>query len=156
MVILVQNSMLDIVKNETAGRGNRNSTMNRFSSETAANSEDLSKSERIWQVVSQIPRGKVASYGQVAKLAQLPGYARYVGYVMKHLPEDTRLPWYRVVNAQGKLSFPRDSNHYQRQKSKLENEGIVFINGRFSLRKYGWNQDSGAEEITNSRAKTRQ
>jgi len=100
--------------------------------------EEMSKSERIWQVVSQIPKGKVASYGQVAKLAQLPGYARYVGHVMKHLPEDTRLPWYRVVNSQGRLSFPRDSDHYQRQKNKLEKEGIVFINGRFPLRKYGW------------------
>lgn len=109
---------------------------------TEQGNKDLSKSERIWQVVSQIPLGKVASYGQVAKLAQLPGYARYVGYVMKNLPQDTRLPWYRVVNSQGRLSFPQDSKQYQRQKSKLKKEGVVFINGRFSLQKYRWNQQA--------------
>ncbi len=94
--------------------------------------------ERIWQIVYLIPRGKVASYGQVAKLAELPGYARYVGYVMKNLPKDTQLPWHRVVNAQGKLSFSRDSREYQSQKAKLEAEGMVFINGRFSLKMYQW------------------
>lgn len=94
--------------------------------------------ERIWQVVHQIPAGKVASYGQVARLAELPGYARYVGYTMKMLPNGSKLPWYRVVNSQGKISFPLDSAQYQTQKSHLENEGIVFINGRFSMRKYQW------------------
>lgn len=98
----------------------------------------MTNQERIWQVVSQIPKGKVVSYGQVAKLAELPGYARYVGYVMKNLPAGTRLPWHRVVNSQGRLSFPRDSAQYQRQKRLLEGEGIVFIEGRFSMKKYGW------------------
>ena len=94
--------------------------------------------EKIWQVVHQIPKGKVASYGQVAKLAGLPGYARYVGATMKKLPKDSRLPWHRVANAAGKLSFPQDSSEYQLQKSRLESEGIVFINGRFSLAEFGW------------------
>ncbi len=100
--------------------------------------QDMNNREKIWQVVAQIPKGKVATYGQVAKLAELPGYARYVGYTMKHLPKGTKLPWFRVVNSQGRLSFPRDSSQYQTQKSKLESEGIVFINGRFSLKKYQW------------------
>lgn len=77
------------------------------------------------------------SYGQVAAMAGLPGYSRYVGFVLKNLPTGSKLPWFRVVNAQGKLSFPRDSTHYQTQKSRLEAEGIVFVNGRFSLKKYG-------------------
>lgn len=98
----------------------------------------MTNQEKIWQVVNQIPRGKVASYGQVAKLAELPGYARYVGYVMKNLPSGTKLPWHRVVNSQGKLSFPRNSAQYQRQKSLLEKEGVVFIKGRFSMKQYGW------------------
>ncbi|PCJ24473.1 MAG: cysteine methyltransferase [SAR86 cluster bacterium] len=98
----------------------------------------LNNKEKIWQTVHQIPRGKVASYGQIAKLADLPGYARYVGYVMKNLPKGTKLPWYRVVNSQGKLSFPRDSRQYQTQKSKLEAEGVIFVNGRFSMKKFGW------------------
>lgn len=102
-----------------------------------------SNREKIWQIVHQIPRGKVASYGQVAKLADLPGYARYVGATMKKLPEGSKLPWHRVVNSQGKLSFPRDSQKYQTQKKMLESEGIVFINGRFPMGKYAWHQDAG-------------
>jgi methylated-DNA-protein-cysteine methyltransferase-like protein len=96
------------------------------------------KQERIWQVVSQIPRGKVASYGQVASLADLPGHARYVGYVMKTLPAGSKLPWYRVVNSRGAISFKPGSRQYQAQKSRLEAEGVVFIKGRFSMARYGW------------------
>jgi methylated-DNA-protein-cysteine methyltransferase-like protein len=94
--------------------------------------------EKIWQIVHQIPKGKVASYGQVAKLAGLPGYARYVGTTMKKLPKDSKLPWHRVANAAGKLSFPLNSTEYQLQKSRLEAEGVIFTNGRFSLAKSGW------------------
>lgn len=94
--------------------------------------------ERIWQTVHQIPRGKVASYGQIAKMANLPGYARYVGYVLKTLPGDSKLPWYRVVNSQGSISFKKGTQQYLLQKSILEGEGIVFINGKFSMREYGW------------------
>ncbi len=98
----------------------------------------INNQERIWQVVSQIPKGKVASYGQVARLAQLPGYARYVGYVMKNLPAGSTLPWYRVVNSRGAISFKPGSRQYQEQKSRLEAEGVVFIKGRFSMARYGW------------------
>lgn len=98
--------------------------------------------EKIWQLVYQIPKGKVASYDQIARLAGLPGYARYVGQVLKDLPEDTKLPWHRVANSQGKLSFPRDSHEYQTQKHRLEAEGVVFVNGRFSLKQFGWHQDT--------------
>jgi len=103
----------------------------------------LNNKEKIWQIVYQIPKGRVSSYGQVARLAGLPGYARYVGHVMKNLPEGTKLPWHRVANSQGRLSFPKDSREYQLQKKRLEDEGIVFVKGRFSLKKFGWNQDAG-------------
>ena len=99
--------------------------------------------EKIWQIVHQIPRGRVASYGQVAKMAGLPGYARYVGYTMKTLPAGTRLPWYRVVNSQGRLGFKPGTRQYLQQKSLLESEGVVFIKGRFSLKQYRWNQEEG-------------
>ena len=99
---------------------------------------DISNDEKIWQVVYSIPRGSVATYGQVAKLAELPGYARYVGYVMKKLPKGSKLPWHRVVNAKGRLSFDVSSRQYKRQKALLEKEGIVFINGRFSLNQFQW------------------
>lgn len=103
----------------------------------------LNNKEKIWQIVYQIPKGQVSSYGQVARLAGLPGYARYVGHVMKNLPAGTKLPWHRVANSQGKLSFPIGSSEYQTQKRKLEAEGVVFVNGRFSLKKYGWDQGLG-------------
>ena len=82
----------------------------------------MNKRERIWQVVSSIPRGKVATYGQVARLAGLPGYARYVGYTMKTLPCDSKMPWFRVVNSKGQLSFPKHSVRYRVLQEKLESE----------------------------------
>lgn len=98
----------------------------------------MENNQRIWQVVHSIPRGKVATYGQVAKMANLPGYARFVGHVMKSLPNDSKLPWFRVLNSKGMLSFPHSSEQYKRQKSLLEEEGIVFINGKISLKTYSW------------------
>lgn len=102
---------------------------------------EINNKEKIWQIVHQIPAGKVSSYGQVAKLAGLPGYGRYVGHVMKNLPKGTKLPWHRVANSQGKLSFPRDSKEYQTQKRRLESEGIVFVNGKFSKKEFSWIQE---------------
>ena len=98
----------------------------------------MNNQEKIWQIVYQIPKGKVASYGQIATLADLPGYARYVGYTMKSLPSDTKLPWYRVVNSQGRISLPRGSVQYQTQKLELEKEGIIFVNEKFSMPKFQW------------------
>jgi len=98
---------------------------------------DPNLNEIIWQIVAAIPKGKIATYGQVAISAGYPGYARYVGSTLKKLPSNTSLPWHRVVNSQGKLSFPPGSESYNRQKSLLESEGIVFINKRLSLTTYG-------------------
>ncbi|HAJ75803.1 MAG TPA: cysteine methyltransferase [Gammaproteobacteria bacterium] len=98
----------------------------------------MNNKQKIWQVVHQIPRGRVASYGQVAKLAGLPGYARYVGYTMKLLPPDTKLPWFRVVNSQGCISFKPGTSQYLLQKSLLENEGVAFVNGKISRNDYSW------------------
>ena len=98
----------------------------------------MNNKEKIWQIVYLIPKGKVASYGQIAKLAGLPGYARYVGYTMKTLPANTKLPWFRVVNSQCSISFKKGTKQYLLQKSLLEKEGIVFIKGNFLLDKYGW------------------
>ncbi|MCB1670841.1 MAG: MGMT family protein [Gammaproteobacteria bacterium] len=96
----------------------------------------MKNNEKIWRVVYGIPAGQVATYGQVARLAGLPGYARYVGTVLKQLPDDSHLPWHRVVNAQGRISFPAMSSQYQLQRSLLESEGVVFVNDRLSLRKF--------------------
>ncbi len=94
--------------------------------------------ENIWQVVSQIPKGKVTSYGQVATLAGLPGAARLVGNVLSKLPKGSQLPWHRVINSQGKISFAEGSSRYLRQKERLEAEGIAVNKGKIALPLFGW------------------
>lgn len=82
--------------------------------------------ERIWRVVHAIPRGKVASYGQVAERAGLPRAARLVGRVLSQLPQGSKLPWHRVVNSQRRISFPFGSDPYREQRERLLAEGVVF------------------------------
>ena len=94
--------------------------------------------EKIWHMVSLIPSGKVATYGQIAELAGLGRAARLVGQTLSKLPKETHLPWFRVVNARGEISFPIDSPAHQRQKQLLEKDGIVFINGKIRLKHYAW------------------
>lgn len=92
--------------------------------------------ERICQTVRAIPRGRVASYGQVAELAGLPGRARLVGRVLSLLPPGSRVPWQRVVNAKGELSLRGEDA--ARQRRLLEREGVRFgPTGRVDLRRYG-------------------
>lgn len=92
----------------------------------------------VWQVVQGIPRGHVLTYGEVARLAGMSRAARRVSQAMRRAPRDMGLPWHRVVNAQGKISFAEDSNGYRRQKSRLEAEGIVFLNGKIDLERFGY------------------
>ena len=99
----------------------------------------LNRHQQIWLVVSKIPQGCVATYGQVAELAGLPRQARAVGSILSQLPRGSDLPWHRVINSRGELSFPLDSNKYQEQKSRLEQEGIEFTGDKISLATYGWN-----------------
>ena len=99
--------------------------------------KNLELNELIWQIVAAIPYGNVLSYGQVAKLCGFPNHARFVGATLKRLPKDTALPWHRVVNAKGEISFPEDSEAYNRQLSLLEKEGVTFKNGKLSLTIYG-------------------
>jgi len=88
----------------------------------------------IWQVVSLIPVGKVASYGQIATLAGLPQQARLVGRILSQLPRETTLPWHRVVNATGRISNPNAGHQVQR----LAAEGLTLINGRVNLKCHRW------------------
>ncbi|WP_322740936.1 MGMT family protein [Endozoicomonas gorgoniicola] len=93
----------------------------------------------IWLVLSQVPEGKVVTYGQLARMAGAPGYARVVGSILKQLPKGSGLPWHRVINCKGRISFPEDSVKYNEQKGLLEQEGVTFIAGKISLNSYGWN-----------------
>ena len=92
----------------------------------------------VWQVVQGIPRGHVLTYGEVARLAGMSRAARRVSQAMRRAPRDLDLPWHRVVNAQGKISFPEDSSGFRRQKDRLEAEGVVFLKGKIDLDRYGY------------------
>jgi len=82
--------------------------------------------ERIWRVVATIPRGRVESYGSVARRAGLPRRARLVGRALRQAPESLGLPWHRVVNAAGRISFPPGSEMHALQRRLLEEEGVRF------------------------------
>lgn len=95
--------------------------------------------EKIYAVVRRIPRGLVASYGQVAKLAGLPGRARQVGYAMYALQAGTTVPWQRVINAAGRVSRRRVPGAELTQRMLLEREGVRFgPGGRISIAAFGW------------------
>ena len=82
--------------------------------------------EIVWTLIISIPQGKVMSYGQIARLAGFPSHARMVGGILKKLPAKSKIPWHRVVNAQGRISFPVDSAAYLHQRQRLEDEGVAF------------------------------
>ena len=88
---------------------------------------------RIWKEIAAIPRGQVASYGGIARRAGLPRRARLVGHALKVAPSHLKLPWHRVVNARGMISFPRGSRSYRLQRERLEREGVRFCRGRVDL-----------------------
>ena len=99
--------------------------------------------ERVWQLVRQVPRGKVATYGQLALMIPPPAGVdfdayraqapRWVGSAMAACPDD--VPWQRVINSQGKIS---ERPGAKKQRQLLEEEGVVFVKDRIDLKKYGW------------------
>ena len=98
----------------------------------------------IWATIKKIPNGRVATYGQIAREAGFPKQPRLAGYALHNLPDGSKLPWHRVINAQGKISFPPDSERYQTQKDLLEQEGVLFLKGRVDLGRYQWRRNSEA------------
>ena len=95
--------------------------------------------ERVWKVVRRIPRGRVATYGQVARLAGLGGGARLVGYALHALAEDERnVPWQRVINAQGRISARGFGGAEELQRKLLVREGVRFdARARVDLARFG-------------------
>lgn len=95
--------------------------------------------EQVYAVVRKIPRGRVTTYGAVARQAGLPGHARLVGYALNNLRDGTIVPWHRVINARGKLSLEATSSSGLTQRIRLAREGVrVDAGGRVSLAKFGW------------------
>src|SRR5215210_9355682 len=95
--------------------------------------------QRIYAVVRRIPRGRVATYGQVASLAGLSGHARQVGYALNALPDGTVVPWHRVVNAAGRISTRATPGGELVQQLLLEKEGVRLDGrGRSPLEQLRW------------------
>lgn len=99
----------------------------------------MSRYHRIYAVVRRIPRGRVATYGQVAQLAGVAGQARQVGYALHALPPGTTVPWHRVVNATGGISRRAVPGAELEQRLLLEAEGVPFdARGRVPLDRVQW------------------
>lgn len=86
--------------------------------------------QAIWDVVAMIPRGRVRTYGEVARVAGFPGRARQAGYALRVMPPHLHLPWHRVVGAGGRIVFPKSSRQYREQGRRLRSEGIAVKQGR--------------------------
>lgn len=92
--------------------------------------------QAVYQWVSAIPVGHVASYGQIARLCGFPQHARFVGRLMSKLPQDTQLPWWRVLRSNGQIALP--VNGAAEQIRRLEKEGVLILSGRVNLGRFGW------------------
>lgn len=107
--------------------------------------------ERVWAIVKRIPHGRVATYGQIAALVGMPRHARQAGYALAATPENRKIPWHRVINAQGKISSRL--SHWERgsddlQRILLEAEGVLFDStGKVDLKRFRWQPESAPGKI---------
>ena len=93
---------------------------------------------QIYTIVQQIPKGKVATYGQIASMVEGTG-PRQVGYALHATPKEIQIPWHRVINAKGEVSPRSQTDSHFDQRALLEQEGIVFNKkGKIDLQKYRW------------------
>jgi methylated-DNA-protein-cysteine methyltransferase-like protein len=86
--------------------------------------------QAMWEVIARVPRGRATTYGDVARAAGYPGRARQAGYALGKVPEGMHLPWYRIVGAGGKISFPPRTRSHREQTRLLRSEGVEVKNGR--------------------------
>ena len=92
----------------------------------------------ILEIIKQIPSGRVATYGQIAAMAGTQN-PRLVGFALAGLKEGTEIPWFRIINSKGKISFPEGSEGFDIQYSLLQNEGIIFdAKNRINFEQFGW------------------
>lgn len=97
-------------------------------------------SKKVITLIKKIPKGKVATYGLIAKLAGKPQGSRGVGWLLHSSSTTNDLPWQRVIKSTGQLSFPEMSSSYILQKRLLEAEGVSFINGKVDLKNFLWDK----------------
>lgn len=98
-------------------------------------------SKKVIQMILKIPSGKVATYKQIAELAGKPQGSRGVSWILHSCSTTYKLPWHRVLNSQGRISFDPGSRNYREQKRKLEKEGVEFsADGKLDMRKFQWSK----------------
>jgi len=97
--------------------------------------------QRVFAAIAAIPRGRVASYGSIAKRAGLPGRARLVGRLLGEVPDGMQLPWFRVLRSSGQIAFPPGSAGFREQTRHLKAEGVEVKNGRVPLSRFGLDGD---------------
>lgn len=95
-------------------------------------------SKNVIETILKIPSGRVATYKQIAELSGKPQASRGVSWILHSCSTAYKLPWHRVLNAQGKISFDKKSHNYREQKRRLEKEGVVFLDGKLSLTLFQW------------------
>ncbi len=96
-------------------------------------------SKKVMQLIRSIPEGNVATYGQIAKLAGKPQGSRGVAWILHSSSTAHKLPWHRVLNSQGKISFEIGTHNFRQQKKRLEKEGVeISAEGKLSLAKFQW------------------
>ncbi len=104
--------------------------------------------KKVLQQIRSIPRGKVATYKQIAELSGKPQASRGVSWILHSCSTKYRLPWHRVLNSKGKISFDKKSTHYKQQKNLLAAEGILFApNGQLNLAKHQWKKRASKVRI---------
>ncbi len=89
----------------------------------------------VWSAIQAIPKGEVASYGQVAVRAGHPGRARWVAQLLARQLGPKGLPWHRVVRSDGRIAFPTDSAEFLEQAKRLRADGVLIVNGRVTISK---------------------
>lgn len=106
--------------------------------------------KKVIQQIRKIPAGKVATYKQIAELAGKPQGSRGVAWILHSCSTVYKLPWHRVLNSKGRISFDKNSHNFREQKKRLENEGVFFDNnGQLNLAKYQWKKRPLKQKVKN-------
>ena len=109
--------------------------------------------EPVYRLVKRIPRGRVTTYGDLARMLRLSGGARAVGYAMAACPSAEGIPWHRVVGADGWIRVPEP--HASLQRRLLESEGVVIEGGAIEMKTFGWNPRKPKRKPVSARKKKR-
>ncbi|AGH94534.1 MGMT family protein [Pseudobdellovibrio exovorus] len=111
--------------------------------------------KKVIQVIKKIPKGRVASYGQIATLAGNSGGARGVVWILHSCSDAYDLPWHRVVNSQGLIAIPADRKHHREQRKRLLDEGVLFLSAsHVDFKKFQWSKTIPKTSLKKSPKKT--